>query len=150
MPANAVLSSLLASYGDSGAKKLPQFVLSIGSVTRVLPWRLLCLVLLLPSVMTNRRSAGRMLRLRIMTRDVNHVTLWGIRTWEWAADRVPAAVEGKCPVTTPLLSMPVHDFAYWLGKFVLEVRKKKDASEYPPKTLYRMVCCFKSLILRTE
>ena len=39
--------------------------------------------------------------------------------------------------------MPVHDFAYWLGKFVLEVRKKKDASEYPPKTLYRMVCCFK-------
>ena len=80
MPANAVLSSLLASYGDSGAKKLPQFVLSIGSVTRVLPWRLLCLVLLLPSVMTNRRSAGLMLRLRIMTRDVNHVTLFGIRT----------------------------------------------------------------------
>ena len=48
------------------------------------------------------------------TRDV---TLWGIRTWEeWAADRVPAVVEGKCPVTTPLLSMPVPDFAYWLGK----------------------------------
>ena len=48
-------------------------------------------------------------------------------------------------MTTPLLSMPVPDFAYWLGKFVLEVRKKKDASEYPPKTLYEMVCCFKRL-----
>ena len=58
------------------------------------------------------------------------VTLWGIRTWEeWTADHVPAVVEGKCPVMTPLLSMPVPDFAYWLGKFVLEVRKKKDASE---------------------
>ena len=28
-------------------------------------------------------------------------------------------------------------FAHWLGKFVLQVRMKKDASEYPPKTLYR-------------
>ena len=72
------------------------------------------------------------------------MTPWGIRTWEeWAADRIPAVVEGKCPVTTPLQSMPVPDFAYWLGKFVLEVRKKKDASEYPPKTLYGMVCCSK-------
>ena len=33
MPANVVLSSLLASYGDSGAKKLPQFVLSIDHVS---------------------------------------------------------------------------------------------------------------------
>ena len=73
------------------------------------------------------------------------MTLWGIRMCEeWAADRVSAVVEGKCPVTTPLLSMPVPDFAYWLGKFVLEVRKK-DASEYPLKTLYEMVCCFKRL-----
>ena len=72
------------------------------------------------------------------------VTLWGIQTWEeWATDHVPAVVEGKCPVTTPVQSMPVPDFVYWLRKVVLEVRKKKDASEYPPKTLYRMVCCFK-------
>ena len=34
------------------------------------------------------------------------------------------------------------DLAYWLGKFVLEVRKK-DGSEYPPKSLYALVCCFK-------
>ena len=33
--------------------------------------------------------------------------------------------------------------AYWLGKFVLETRKKKDGSEYPPKSLYGLVCCFK-------
>ena len=63
-------------------------------------------------------------------------------------NRVPAVVEGKFPMTTPLPSMPVPDFAYWLGKFVLEVRKKKDASEYPPKTLYGMICCFKRFLNR--
>ena len=29
-----------------------------------------------------------------------------------------------------------------MGKFVLEVRKK-DGMEYPPKSLYALVCCFK-------
>ena len=38
--------------------------------------------------------------------------------------------------------MPVNDFAYWLGKFILEVRKR-DGHEYPPKSLYALVCCFK-------
>ncbi len=31
--------------------------------------------------------------------------------------------------TTPLLQMPVPDFAYWLGKFVLEIRKQ-TGTEY--------------------
>ena len=35
--------------------------------------------------------------------------------------------------------------AYWMGKFVLEVRKK-DGSEYPPKSLYALVCCFKRFL----
>ena len=38
--------------------------------------------------------------------------------------------------------MPIQDFAFWLGKFVLEVRKQ-NGREYPPKTLYSLVCCFK-------
>ncbi len=29
---------------------------------------------------------------------------------------------------TPLLEIPVHDFAYWLGKFVLEISSKKGPS----------------------
>ena len=39
---------------------------------------------------------------------------------------------------TPLLEMPVEDFTYWLGKFVLEVHNP-NKSEYPPKTLYALV-----------
>ena len=38
--------------------------------------------------------------------------------------------------------MPVKDFAYWLGKLILEVRKR-DGHEYPPMSLYALVCCFK-------
>ena len=38
--------------------------------------------------------------------------------------------------------MPIEDLAYWLGKFVLEVRKQ-NGREYPPKTLYGLICCFK-------
>ena len=38
--------------------------------------------------------------------------------------------------------MPHVDLAYWMGKFVLEVHKK-DGSEYPLKSLYALVCCFK-------
>ena len=45
-------------------------------------------------------------------------------------------------VNTPLFEMPPTDFAYWIGKFILEVRKT-DGSEYPPKSLYALVCCFK-------
>ena len=45
-------------------------------------------------------------------------------------------------VNMPLLEMSAKDLSYWMGKFVLEVRKK-DGSEYPPKSLYALVCCFK-------
>ena len=72
-------------------------------------------------------------------------TDWGIRVWsEWPASRVTADVhrEGVVPVTTALLEMPSADLAYWMGKFVLEIRKK-DGKEFPPKSLYALVCCFK-------
>ena len=63
-------------------------------------------------------------------------TEWGVRVWsQWASNRQPLVSAGHVPVSTPILQMPVDDFAYWVGKFVLEVRKQ-DSTEYPPKTLY--------------
>ena len=64
-------------------------------------------------------------------------TEWGIRVWdEWAACRKisTAGVDGVVPVNTPLLQMLPADLAYWLGKFVLEVRKK-DGSPIRPGLL---------------
>ena len=72
-------------------------------------------------------------------------TFWGIKVWsEWASARVqnaPLASNWVSPMT-PLLQMPIQNFAFWLGKFVLEVRKQ-SRWEYPPKMLYSFVCCFK-------
>ena len=68
-----------------------------------------------------------------------------IHIWsEWAASRVTADAhhKGVVPVTTALLEMPSTDLAYWMGEFVLEVRKK-DGKEYLLKSLYALVCCFK-------
>ena len=67
-------------------------------------------------------------------------TAWGIRVWsEWATAR---ASKGEMAGRAPLLQMQVEDLAYWMSKFVLEARKT-DGSEYPPKTLYAIVCSFK-------
>ena len=69
-------------------------------------------------------------------------TDWGIRVWkEWAAERNPQSADGRCRLSSFLLLMSVDDFSYWLGKFVVEVRK--DGTQYPPKSLYALVCCFK-------
>ena len=72
-------------------------------------------------------------------------TAWGVRVRsDWATARASATVEtaGHAPVRTPLLQMQVEDLAYWMSKFVLEARKA-GGSEYPPKTLYALACCFK-------
>ena len=86
------------------------------------------------------------LRLTRIPQKTKQLTEWGVRAWnEWAATRGASSSEpvtDHVPVTTPLVQMSGDDFAYWLGKFVLEVRKV-DGSEYPPKTLYALVCCFK-------
>jgi len=85
-------------------------------------------------------------RLTRIPEKTRQITDWGIRAWnEWAAARgasTSEAVTDHVPVATPLLQMTGDDFAYWLGKFVLEVRKA-DGGEYPPKSLYALVCCFK-------
>ena len=83
-------------------------------------------------------------RLIAIPEKTKSVTAWGIRVWnDWAAALATAISEtDRLIVTTQLLEMPVEDLAYWMGKFVLEARKM-DGSEYPPKTLYSLVCCFK-------
>ena len=77
--------------------------------------------------------------------NTKNITDWGIRVWsDWSASRRVSESDdaSRAAVTTPLLDMQVEDFAYWLGKFVLEARKS-DGSEYPPKTIYSLVCCFR-------
>jgi len=70
-------------------------------------------------------------------------TDWGICVWdEWASNRVASERDRIVAVTTPLLEMPPAYLAYWMGKFVLEVRKK-TGQEYLPKSIYALVCCFK-------
>jgi len=68
-------------------------------------------------------------------------TDWGIRVWgEWAFRRVASERDGVVAVTTSLLEMPPSDLAYWMGKFVLV--RKKDEQEYPPKSIYALVCYY--------
>ena len=74
--------------------------------------------------------------------NTNAATDWCIKIWE-AENRANSTADQDviATVTTPLLQMSPADLAYWLGKFVLEDRK--DSTEYPPKSLYARVCCFK-------
>ncbi len=79
-------------------------------------------------------------------------TDWGIKAWtDWACSRVitpgDVGVVSRVLPTTPLLDMPPGDLAYWMGKFVLEVRKH-NGDEYPPKSA--MVCCFKRFYNQNE
>ena len=77
---------------------------------------------------------------------------WGICVWnenEWASIWGSSGSTDRAPVDTPLLEMPVADLSYWMGKFVLEVRRK-DGMEYLPKSLYALMCCFKRLFFFFE
>ena len=62
-------------------------------------------------------------------------TNWGIWVWsDWANSRdADQQASSVLPVTTPLLELTPESLAYWLGKFVLEVRKQ-GGTQYPPKT----------------
>ena len=89
-------------------------------------------------------AAELSVRANAVPSNTKSMTEWGVRVWtEWASSRaVSPAPDGVISVVTPLLAMTPEHLAYWMGKFVLEVRKK-DGKEYPPKTLYALVCCFK-------
>ena len=76
-----------------------------------------------------------------------HNTKWAVGVWkEWAEIRNSKAV--NCgddlyrfvePKIVNLRSD--NEINYWLGKFVVEIRKKKPCGEqYPPNTLYQLCC----------
>ena len=89
-------------------------------------------------------AAEEHLRLTRIPEKTKSAIAWGIRVWsDWAIARASTVeTAGDAPVSTLLLQMQVEDLAYWMSKFVLEARKA-DGSEYPPKTLYALVCRFK-------
>ena len=64
-------------------------------------------------------------------------TKWALNLWsEWSNNRITKHGDGP--------SMPPHLLSfekmnYWMSKFILEVRRK-DGLEYPPNTLYCIVC----------
>ena len=51
---------------------------------------------------------------------------------------------------TDIRATSVSELNYWMGKFVMEVRKKSPAGEdYPPNTLY-ILCCGVQRFLRED
>ena len=82
-------------------------------------------------------------KLSLRTRKLLQLGEWGMRIWnEWSSSRTVTDRSGVVPLATPLTEMSPTDLAYWMGNFVLEVRKR-DGKPYPPKYLYALVCCFK-------
>ena len=71
--------------------------------------------------------AGLHLRATAIPANTNTATDWAINIWnEWAENRVNSIADQDvsiAPMMTLLLKMSCADLAYWLGKFVLEVRK---------------------------
>ena len=81
------------------------------------------------------------LRSGAVLRKMQSTTDWGIHVWKkWAAERNPQSADGRCPLTSSLLLMSVNDFSYGLAKF------RKDGTQYPPKNIYMLVCCFKRFL----
>ena len=76
-------------------------------------------------------------------------TSWAVRAWsEWALERNGMiAIKGETGITLPEVNPDIlnithnEELNYWLSKFVVEVRKKKNpGSFYPPNTLYQLCC----------
>ena len=74
-------------------------------------------------------------------------TSWAVRCWEeWAVEcnvkvKKNSSKEKYYEVNPDIKKVANEQLDYWLGKFVLEIRKKKEpGSVYPPNTLYQMCC----------
>ena len=66
-------------------------------------------------------------------------TQWALRNYdEWRKDYNSRHPENPCPEDL-LLSGSTSDVSFWLQKYVLGTRKK-DGQQYPPKTLYLLLC----------
>ena len=74
-----------------------------------------------------------------------NATKWAIRTWNaWAEQRVISVEEQQLSCITDLLAIKIEEMSeqqliYFVPRFILEVRKK-NSEEYPPNSLYQMVC----------
>ena len=74
-------------------------------------------------------------------------TAWCLRTWtEWAKER-SAIRSSLCineryrVVNADMLEQEEEELCYWLSKFIVEVRQKKNPGmPYPPNTLYQLAC----------
>ena len=56
-------------------------------------------------------------------------TTWGTNIYsEWAGTRIikNSTMPNVCNLTTPLLDMKPEEIVHWMGKFVLEIRKKME------------------------
>ena len=73
-------------------------------------------------------AAELSVRANAVPSNTKSMTEWGVRVWtEWASSRaVSPAPDGVVSVVTPLLAMTPEHLAYWMGKFVLEVRRKME------------------------
>ena len=68
-------------------------------------------------------------------------TSWAINAWQqWAMQRDRDTPEETIQLlSNHLEEMPAEALKFWLPRFILEVRKK-NTDEYPPNSLYQMVC----------
>ena len=61
-----------------------------------------------------------------------------VRVWDaWASNRNQSS--NAEDTIQPLLQLSLEKLQYWFSRFVLEARKK-DGTEYPPNSLYHIVC----------
>ena len=74
-------------------------------------------------------------------------TSWAVRCWEeWAVERnvkvrKNSSKEKYYEVNPDIKKVANEQLDYWLGKFVLEIgKKKKPGGVYLPNTLYQMCC----------
>ena len=80
-------------------------------------------------------------------------TSWAVRCWEECVVERNVKVkknsskEKYYEVNPDSKKVANEQLDYWLGKFVLEIRKKKEhGSVYPPNTLYQMCCGLQRLV----
>ena len=80
-------------------------------------------------------------RMEGIPRQTRKQTSWCMSVWsQWSDYRKANLIErseGSFVLSTHLIDMPVEAIAFWLTKFVSEVRRG-DGQPYPPNTLYQI------------
>ena len=67
-------------------------------------------------------------------------TKYCLRTWsEWAYNRNKLSCNNDLVAPEDPASVDVHSMAYWLERFILEIRTK-HGNEYNPNSLHHFVC----------